>query len=185
MKKAIFGLVFMSVSVVSLGIFIQSCSTEDFDVNNNSVLDYKAAYEITYQYLSYSDGQFKLLLSREDANDLGVIDAFYDEMLAYLENANKEVLKIVCENPDIQFFDTSSRPIYISHSFPRLKNGSEAWDYQGSGSLNGQTPNSYSLTIPSGYTDLRVAVYSNAIIGLGSVKMESDYGSQTIGTYNI
>lgn len=183
-KKAIFGLIFMSVCVISLGIFMQSCSTEDFDVNN-SVLDHKAAYEITYQYLSYSDGQFKLLLSKEDANELGVSDVIYEEMLAYLENANKDVLKIVCENPDVQFFDPSSMPISVNRSSPRLKNGSETWNYQGSGSLNGQNPNSHYLTIPSGYADVRVVVYSNAIIGLGMVTMESPYGSQTMGTYNF
>ncbi len=184
-KKVIFSIVFMLFSVVSLGIFMQSCSTEDSDVDNNSFLDRKVAYEITYQYLSYSDGQFKLLLSRKDANELGVSNVIYEEMLAYLENANKEVLKIVSENPDIQFFDPSSMPISINRSTPRLKNGAETWNYQGSGSLNGQTPNSHNLTIPAGYTNVRVVVYSNAIIGLGSVTMESPYGSETMGTYNI
>jgi hypothetical protein len=184
-KNAILGLAFISVSAISLGIFMQSCSTEDFDLNNKSVLDHKAAYEITYQYLSYSEGQFKLLLSKEDANELGVSDAFYEEMLAYIENANKEVLKIVRENPDIKFFDPSSMPRHINYSSPRLKTGSETWNYQGSGSLNGQTPSSCTLTVPAGYTSVRVSVYSNAIIGLGNVTMNSSYGSQSMGTYNI
>ncbi|MDD3078798.1 MAG: hypothetical protein PHH37_06810 [Paludibacter sp.] len=41
-------------------------------------------------------------------------------------------------------------PRNLNYSSPRLKSGSETWAYQGSGSLDGQTPNSHNLTVPAG-----------------------------------
>lgn len=182
MKKIIYTL--SAAFFVCFMVSFVSCSTDSWD-HGDLMLNREEAYKVTYSYLSYSDGQFKLLLSRQEAKDLGVSNDVYNEMLTYLDEANGIVSKVIQKNPEIHFFNPSSMSFDMDNSFPLIKTRSENWDYQGSGSMPNQSPVSCKLTVPEGYTSVRVCVYSNAIIGLGQVTMSSGYGQETQGTYNI
>ena len=152
-------------------------------------LSREEAYKVTYPYLSYSEGKFTLLLSESEANRLRVSPQDYSEMIAYIGEANAIYKQMSINRPAVKFYN----PI-INFVAPRTKTGNEiqdptptSWDYQQEhiGSMTGQEYAYENIWIPEGYTDLRVVVYSNSTIGFGSVTMNSGYGSETLGTYNI
>ena len=151
-------------ALLSVTLF-SSCKKENDWTVKNQMLDRKAAFKETYAYLSYSEGQFSLLLSREDAKKLLISDDIYDEMLKYLSEANKVVAEMVKNNPNIQFFDPSTM-LNKGQAFvpPIIQTRSEIWDYQGSGSMPNQDPAFYNLRVPAGYSAIKVDVFSNALV---------------------
>lgn len=163
---------------------LSSCQ-KDIDFTNSQPLSEEEMYKITYKYLHYSNGQYELLLSLEDAKKLGVLESTYKDMMEYLQAANIEVAKILMENPHVQFYDPSEAEDVIFEESPLLKTRAEGWDYVGLGSMPNQNPVSSSYYIPRGYSYVRVNVFSNALSGVGKVTLQTPYGTETLGTWNL
>lgn len=76
-------------------------------MNHNSlskkVLPKEESYEATYKYSCVTRDKYKLLLSKEEALEMGISSAIYMEMQSYLRKANNVVTETLKTDPSRPF----------------------------------------------------------------------------------
>ena len=173
-----FKLFCLLVSIISLGIFIQSCSKEDefddeFSATSTTAVDWKKkketekANKIASQYMELVGRQYVLNLSEEEALSLGISKSEYERMQKEIFDVNAYTLELEAKG---MVFDLSDPKMSrIDNSNIRLKQdsgpGSTSETYRiGSNVENVQTKVAESTSLTIGYTPNCNNEKSNALV---------------------
>jgi hypothetical protein len=178
-KIRITGLAIMLVSMISIGIFMQSCNNADDNLSVTTI-DSQKANIIASKYLELVGDQYRLNLSEKEAIALGISKFDYNRMWEEIRQANI-FIESAKKTPNMSISLTN--PQEIKSERIRLKDGNEignGMQQRGSVSPLPSPGSSASLSIPNGITTVKFSFSGSALINTASLTINTGYGTQYI-----
>lgn len=130
------------------------------------------------KYLSLVDNRYKLNLSEIEALNLGISKIDYAKMVLNVKEVNDKISSLSLD-PNCKLDLPDPQDVKLEYNAIRLKTNIESGGGGtpvGSGSLNGQYPAIFNVTVPSGYRIIHVDIYSSALIGYGTAELSNSNG---------
>jgi hypothetical protein len=181
MKNKVYGLIMVLVMFLSIGGFMQSCSSEDeYFSDTIKIVDSQQANLIALEYMELIDNQYILNLSEEKAIALGISKFDYDRMHQEIRQANAFIID--CQKNGIEIDLNDPQKVQINIQKVRLKNGNEVGSWADWTWINGENGNSgnsggsfvmqetgaggsWSGSVPNGATKIKITLTSACVIG--------------------
>ncbi|MDR1170335.1 MAG: hypothetical protein LBK97_05830 [Prevotellaceae bacterium] len=178
-KNNIFGLGIIFVSMISTGIFMQSCNNESDNLSVSPTVDSQEANRIASNYLELIDDQYVLNLSEKKAMSLGISRSDYARMQTEIIQANAFIIE--CQKDGIKVELNDNKEVDIPKI--RLKEGSENKNFACQFTLPSNGSNgSASVFIPPGKKKVKIVTTMTCLIGTcsGSVNCGGATSAYTI-----
>jgi hypothetical protein len=183
---------FILVSIISVGVFMQSCSNDYDGFPNVTTVDSEKANLIVSEYLELQNGQYILTLSEDAALALGISKFDYDRIQKEIFDGNALILECQTKGGQIVLNDPQKNRVNISNT--RLKNGSEPTPSGNTFNTTLGQSTEHSAWVPIGATKIEISVLGTCPVTVVSGTI-SCFG-QTIhysiggasggkGTYNL
>jgi hypothetical protein len=131
LKNRICSLGIVLVSIISTGIFMQSCSNDFDSFSDVTMVDSQKANYIVLEYMELIGNQYVLNLSEDAALALGISKFDYDRIQTDIRQANASIIECQENGIEVDFNDFKNNQIDIQSV--RLKSGNENNNGNGNG----------------------------------------------------
>jgi hypothetical protein len=194
-KNRILSLGILLVSIITLGIFVQGCNSDDSIFSNTITVNSQQANLMASEYVELVDNQYVLNLSEGKALALGISEFDYDRMQTEIREVNAFIIECQAKGIDVDINEPKKVDPNIQKVRLKSENGTENANSSGENSNGGNSlgtsnsssnssfacsfgmpangiPGSASASVPYGVTKVKITFSTTCFGGIcsGTVK---------------